>query len=116
MSTIADTVLDHPDWVKVHIWFPGLFDDVARITIYPSAAPDIDNGNLGGLLKNCDERKIDLCLDGKRCTPGSKDAFTEAIREWLQTKYDAGDRSFAGLEDFVERAKVEYLQPVEGMT
>jgi hypothetical protein len=57
-----------------------------------------------------DKIPVDLQLEGMACTTESKDAFIEALRHWLQTQYDAGDRTYDGLSTFVEQARIEYLQ------
>ena len=84
--------------------------DFAIVKIYAEFSPDIFMTNRWDLSPT---PNIDLRLDGRSCTPGSKLAFLEALRDWLQARYDEGDRTYAGLSAFIERARIEYLQPME---
>lgn len=56
-----------------------------------------------------------LFLDNSYCTEDSVSALIAAVRDWLQTRYDAGDREFVGLSEFVARAQIEYLQPIDAI-
>jgi hypothetical protein len=79
----------------------------AYIATYISADREID------ILWGSTNEVIGFRLSGMSCTTESKYALVEALTAWLKSQYDAGDMTFAGLSAFVERARIEYLQPVE---
>jgi hypothetical protein len=68
---------------------------------------------LTGPYLSLEAHEIRTHIMGRTCTAMSVLALADAIKCWLQARYDAGDRTHAGLSAFVETARVEYLQPME---
>jgi hypothetical protein len=102
---MSDTI-DASEWFTVFIC--GQFDDVAYVATHPAVAPDIHNYRV---YTRRDMVEIDLRLNGQPCTAESKEVFLEALRAWLQSRYDDGDRTYKGLEGFIKEARIKYLQP-----
>jgi len=96
--------------VAVFIFVDRYSDDFASIAYHPWLPPHIYTSNM---LDPRETSTIDLRFGFRTCTLESKEALLEAIREWLQARYDEGDRTYDGLSAFIEQARIEYLQPME---
>jgi len=68
---------------------------------------------LTGPYTSLDDHEIRTDISGRICTAMSVLALADALKDGLQARYDEGDRTYAGLSAFIERARVEYLQPAE---
>jgi len=66
-----------------------------------------------------EERKYKPIIDGQYATLDSSIAWVEAILEWIEVHYGQQKspinyRKIKGLSEFIEQARIEYLQPMEG--
>lgn len=61
-------------------------------------------------------KKLDVTLNGYKCTKESIEAFILALAIELQRRYDEGKKGYSiELEEVFEKLRTEYLQPIQNV-